>query len=48
MNRSDFIPRSSKLKGSKGYYHVLLKGINQSNVFENNQNKTFLLIQRNR
>jgi len=34
MNMGDFMSRSSRLKGSTGYQHIMLRGINRSNIFE--------------
>jgi len=41
INRSDFIPRSSRLKRGTGNHHTMLRGINRSNIFEGDQDKTF-------
>jgi len=37
----DFIPRSSRLKRGAGNHHIMLRGINGSNIFESDQYKTF-------
>ncbi|MDO9555128.1 MAG: transposase [Atribacterota bacterium] len=37
------MPRSSRLKSSTGYHHIMLRGINRSNIFESDQDKAFFL-----
>jgi len=37
------MPRSSRSKSSTGYHHIMLRGINRSNIFESNQDKDFFL-----
>jgi len=44
MNRGNFIPRSANLKSRTGYHHIILKGINPSNLFESDQDKAFFCI----
>ena len=41
INRGGFMPKSSRLKSSTGYHHIMLRGINRSNIFESDQDKTF-------
>jgi len=43
MNRGDFMPRSPRLRSSTGYHHIMLRGINRSNIFESEQDKAFFL-----
>jgi len=43
MNQGYFITRSSSLKSHTGYHHIMLKGINPSNLFESDQDKVFFL-----
>ena len=43
MNRGDFMPRSPRLRSSTGYYHIMLRGINRSNIFESEPDKAFFL-----
>ena len=43
MNRGGFMPRSSRSKSSTGYHHIMLRGINRSNIFESDQDKAFFL-----
>lgn len=43
MNWGDFMPRSARLKSSTGYYHIMLRGINRSNIFKSDQDKAFFL-----
>jgi putative transposase len=43
MNRGGFIPRSSILKSSTGYQHIMLRGINRDNLFESDQEKDYFL-----
>jgi REP element-mobilizing transposase RayT len=43
MNSSGFMPRSSRSKSSTGYHHIILRGINRSNIFESDQDKAFFL-----
>lgn len=37
------MPRSSRLKSSTGYHHIMLRGINRSNIFESDQDKEYFL-----
>ena len=37
------MPRSSRLRSSTGYHHIMLRGINRSNIFESDQDKAFFL-----
>jgi REP element-mobilizing transposase RayT len=37
------MPRSSRLRSSTGYHHIMLRGINRSNIFGSDQDKAFFL-----
>jgi len=37
------MPRSSRSKSSTGYHHIMLRGINRSNIFESDQDKEYFL-----
>jgi len=43
MNRGGFMPRSSRSKSKTGYHHIMLRGINRSNIFESDQDKDYFL-----
>jgi len=37
------MPRSSRLRSSTGYHHIMLRGINRSNIFKCDQDKEYFL-----
>jgi len=37
------MPRSSRSRSSTGYHHIMLRGINRSNIFKCDQDKAFFL-----